>query len=70
MPDPFDQTPRLPPQQVGRLEPLPQTPVGCICPAGANKDCERPDCPRKGLSSGKAFGPATLGGELLMKGGR
>jgi hypothetical protein len=23
------------------------TPVGCICPAGANKECERPDCPRK-----------------------
>ena len=21
--------------------------IGCICPAGANKDCERPDCPRK-----------------------
>jgi hypothetical protein len=23
------------------------TPVGCICPPGANKECERPDCPRK-----------------------
>lgn len=22
-------------------------PVGCICPPGANKECERPDCPRK-----------------------
>lgn len=22
-------------------------PTGCICPPGANKDCERPDCPRK-----------------------
>lgn len=22
-------------------------PIGCICPPGANKDCERPDCPRK-----------------------
>jgi hypothetical protein len=20
---------------------------GCICPPGANKECERPDCPRK-----------------------
>lgn len=24
-------------------------PVGCICPPGANKECERPDCPRKDL---------------------
>jgi hypothetical protein len=22
-------------------------PIGCICPPGANKDCERSDCPRK-----------------------
>jgi hypothetical protein len=22
-------------------------PIGCICPPGANKECERPDCPRK-----------------------
>lgn len=23
------------------------SPVGCICPPGANLKCERPDCPRK-----------------------
>ena len=22
-------------------------PIGCICPPGANKECERHDCPRK-----------------------
>jgi hypothetical protein len=22
-------------------------PVGCICPPGANKECENPACPRK-----------------------
>lgn len=22
-------------------------PIGCICPPGANKECERIDCPRK-----------------------
>lgn len=22
-------------------------PLGCICPPGANKDCESPCCPRK-----------------------
>lgn len=22
--------------------------IGCICPPGANKECERMDCPRKG----------------------
>lgn len=31
---------------VGRIE-LP--PIGCICPPGANKDCERLDCPRKAV---------------------
>lgn len=30
----------------GRID-LP--PIGCICPAGANKDCERLDCPRKAV---------------------
>jgi len=23
-------------------------PIGCICPPGANRECERYDCPRKG----------------------
>ena len=31
--------------------PIPQTyipqPMGCICPPGANKECENPLCPRK-----------------------
>lgn len=26
---------------------LPMIQHGCICPAGANKDCENPVCPRK-----------------------
>ena len=26
-------------------------PIGCICPPGANKECERADCPRKGPPS-------------------
>lgn len=26
---------------------LPQTQVGCICPPGANRDCENPACPRQ-----------------------
>lgn len=24
-------------------------PIGCICPPGANKECDRFDCPRKGI---------------------
>jgi hypothetical protein len=27
-------------------------PIGCICPPGANKECERLDCPRKGVKIG------------------
>jgi hypothetical protein len=34
----------LPPMPVYSL---PQTPVGCICPPGANLQCENPTCPRK-----------------------
>lgn len=26
---------------------LTPTPPGCICPAGANRECENPGCPRK-----------------------
>lgn len=33
-----------PPMQFGRTE-APH--AGCVCPAGANKDCENPMCPRK-----------------------
>lgn len=30
-------------------QPTPPAPImGCICPPGANKDCENPLCPRKG----------------------
>ena len=25
--------------------------MGCICPPGANKECDNPLCPRKGLPS-------------------
>lgn len=35
----------LPHQQQATLYQFMQ--IGCICPAGANKECERPDCPRK-----------------------
>lgn len=31
---------------------IPSTPLGCICPAGANRDCENPTCPRKDNSKG------------------
>ena len=31
--------------QHGHFKPQP---IGCICPPGANKECERLDCPRKG----------------------
>lgn len=24
-------------------------PIGCICPPGANKECERVNCPRQGV---------------------
>lgn len=41
--DPNRYTPRMPAQQYQWTP----TPVGCICPAGANKECENPDCPRK-----------------------
>ncbi len=26
------------------------TRIGCICPPGANKECERRDCPRKAVN--------------------
>lgn len=35
--------------------PYPPTPTittGCVCPPGANKDCEAPLCPRKGIKIG------------------
>lgn len=34
--------------QFGPFDPiLPMMPTGCICPPGANKECENPTCPRK-----------------------
>jgi hypothetical protein len=33
-------------------------PIGCICPPGANKECERLDCPRK------AYIPTGCGGAV------
>ena len=37
----------VPPKlDVGRIE---FPPIGCICPPGANKDCERLDCPRRAV---------------------
>jgi hypothetical protein len=27
-------------------------PIGCVCPPGANKECERPDCPRRNWTKG------------------
>ena len=38
------------PQSEPPAPPFPKPPVpamGCICPPGANKDCENPLCPRK-----------------------
>lgn len=46
-----------PPVQV-----IPQFPMlmpihaGCICPPGANKECENPSCPRKPFNAGTATG--------------
>lgn len=31
-------------------------PMGCICPPGANKDCESPVCPRKATSPWATLG--------------
>jgi len=54
--DPNRYTPRMPAQQhtftPHHLTPLP---VGCICPVGANKECERPDCPRKPFKGAAAM---------------
>lgn len=46
-----------PTQPAPQLPPQPQiwnwaVQVGCICPPGANKDCERLDCPRKSALPG------------------
>lgn len=37
------QLPVLPPQPVFS----PAVVQGCVCPPGANKDCENPSCPRR-----------------------
>lgn len=37
---PFNPPPSFPPNMFGPY-------MGCICPAGANKDCEAPMCPRR-----------------------
>lgn len=36
----------LPPQQPF-VWPFPSPVMGCVCPPGANRDCENPACPRK-----------------------
>lgn len=36
----------------GFAEPAPMQ-VGCICPPGANRDCENPACPRKNWHAAK-----------------
>lgn len=44
------EVPQIPPQQpVWSV--YEAVPVGCICPAGANLECARPDCPRKAPSA-------------------
>jgi hypothetical protein len=40
-------------------------PVGCICPPGANKDCEAPLCPRKPLRMTSAVATALTGDDAL-----
>lgn len=42
------------PQQV--YPTLMALPVGCICPPGANKECENPSCPRKPFNTPDAIG--------------
>lgn len=34
-------------QKFPQVPSIPMIPVGCICPPGANRECERPGCPRK-----------------------
>lgn len=34
-------------------------PLGCVCPAGANLQCENPLCPRKGLPQSYTLSPTT-----------
>jgi len=40
------------------MQPMPMAPqpMGCICPPGANKDCEAPLCPRKNHFTGAQDG--------------
>jgi hypothetical protein len=39
---------QYPPMPQPTVTPWPShRPFGCICPSGANKDCESPACPRK-----------------------
>lgn len=40
---------RDPPTWAPPLVAVPLVPKGCICPPGANKDCEAADCPRRGV---------------------
>lgn len=42
----------------GRVE-LPLSTQGCICPAGANVQCQNPICPRKPIPSAAGTFPAT-----------
>jgi hypothetical protein len=41
---PYPSTHPLPPQPTPTAWP---TPMGCICPPGANLECQNPRCPRK-----------------------
>ena len=43
---------------LGVVNPLP---IGCICPPGANKDCERLDCPRKAIGQAGAVKTGIVG---------
>ena len=38
---------------------VPGAQIGCICPPGANKECQNPTCPRKPVSGSSGFGPST-----------
>jgi hypothetical protein len=44
-------------------------PQGCICPAGAEKTCQGPLCPRRPMITGSGFSPITASADTHPKDG-
>lgn len=48
-----------PEQFANVFQPVPMALMGCVCPPGANKDCENPMCPRRNPAAALSqHGPA------------